>query len=53
MVSHWCGRKVSDKILKHINARFDKLEMQNEMLEKVQAVEEQVLLAAWKKQSPP
>ena len=43
--------KVSDKILKHINARFDKLDQtlqavqssQKELLEKVEAVEEQVL----------
>lgn len=43
--------KVSDKILKHINSRFDKLEKtlqavqnsQTEMLEKVESIEKQVL----------
>lgn len=41
MACHWCGGKGSDKILKRINARLDKLEV---LLEKVQAVEEQVLV---------
>lgn len=45
------SEKVSDKILKHINDRFDKLEQtlqavqlsQKELLEKVESIEEQVL----------
>lgn len=41
MVCRWSGRKGSDKILKHINARLDKLELPKLMLEKVQGVEEQ------------
>lgn len=40
MACHWCGRKGSDKILKRINTRLDKLEA---LLEKVQSAEEQVL----------
>lgn len=59
MVCHWSGRKGSDKILKHINARLDRMELQKTKCWrrfkrwKNKYWSRTTGLAAWKKLFPP